>query len=96
MLKAYRQKRKIISEAANSAAEDGNELEEVETDFRKNIHLCEDFPSRVIKARNGLRPFIRKAKRDGKELYLKYNRLMIDGDAYEYDEITEDIVLTDK
>ena len=96
VLKSYREKRKTIREAGDAAIANGEERDEIETDFRKNIHMCEDYPARVMKARNDLRPFIRKAKSEGKEAYLRYDKLIIEGDAFVYDENNETIVLVDK
>ena len=33
--------------------------------------MCEDFPARVMKARNDLRPFLRKAKTEGQNAYIR-------------------------
>ena len=38
---------------------------DIDPEFRRDIRICEDFPARVIKARNDLRPFLRKAKWEG-------------------------------
>ena len=59
--------------------------------FRKNIHVSEDFPSRVIKWRNDLLPFLRGALKSGKRAYLKYDKLFIDKDRYVFNEGTDDI-----
>ena len=56
--------------------------------------MCEDYPARVIKARNDLRQFIRKAKSEGKEAFLRYGKLIIEDDAFVYDENNETIGLT--
>ena len=103
VLKAYRRKRKESNEKRDRAqnknenadgsqeGEDDEENVEDET-FRKEITVCEDFPSRVMKARNDLRGFLRNALKDKKEAYLKYDKLIIDGETFEYDETSEDIV----
>ena len=72
--------------------EGGEEESDDSETFRKEITVCEDFPSRVMKARNDLRRFLPDALKDKKEAYLKYDKLVINGDIYEYDETSEDIV----
>ncbi|MEW8544972.1 MAG: hypothetical protein AB2693_15715 [Candidatus Thiodiazotropha sp.] len=104
ILKSYRQKRRASNErekerGANreSSHEASNvEHENEETGFRKDITICEDFPSRVMKARNDLRKFLRDALANGSKAFLRYDKLVIEGDVYEYDAATEDIILIDK
>ena len=57
--------------------------------------VCEDFPSRVTKAQNVLRSFLREAFKNKKDAYLKYDRFVINGEMYDYDEASEDIVQVD-
>ena len=56
----------------------------------------EDFPGRVMKARNNLRKFLRDALQNNKKACLKYDKLIIEGEAYEYDSTLEDIVAVGK
>ena len=58
--------------------------------------MCEDFPGRVMKARNDLRKFLKNAVADGKHAYLKYDKLIINDQVFEYDNETGDIVQIDK
>lgn len=58
--------------------------------------MCEDFPIRAIKARNDLRNFLKRAAAEEKLAYLKYDKLIIDGKVYEYDNVAGDIVQVDK
>ena len=58
--------------------------------------MCEDFPSRVMKARNDLRIFLKIAVADGKLAYLKYYKLVINDQVFEYDNETGDIAQIDK
>ena len=39
--------------------------------------MCEDFPSRIMKARNDLRNFLKNAVADGKHAYQNYDKLVI-------------------
>ena len=95
ILKTYKQKKKQIREAENADIarnESGNEAGLiVDPEFRRDIHMCEDFPARVMKARNDLRP-----KTEGQNAYIRYDTLMIENSAYIYDEETEDIIAVDK
>ena len=58
--------------------------------------MCEDFPSRVMKARNDLRKYLKSAVADGKHAYLKYDKLVINDQVFEYDNKTGDIAQIDK
>ena len=69
---------------------------DIDTEFCKDIHNCEDFLAIVMKARNDLRPFLRKAKAVGRNTYIRYDTLIIDHSAYTYDADSEDIVLVEK
>lgn len=103
VLKKYKQKKKDIREAEIAAAanrgsnqSDDNDTDDIDPDFRRNIHICEDVPARVMKARNDLRPFLKKTKSEGREAYIKYDTLIIDDGAYIYDEESENIVQVEK
>lgn len=101
VLRTYRQKRKESNEkeeqktrAAQGGSDDvfdGDEDDTEET-FRKDITISEDFPSRVMKARNDLRSFLKSALANKKKAYLKFDKLVIDDQQYEYDVDSEDIV----
>ena len=54
-------------------------------DIRRNIRVNEDFPERVIKVRTKLYPFLKSSFEKDYDAYLKYDRLIIDGQEYEYD-----------
>ena len=58
--------------------------------------MCEDFPSRVMKARNDLGKFLRNAAADGKHAYLNYDKLVINDQVFEYDNEIGDIAQIDK
>ena len=109
VLKTYRQKRKIANDLikehenerqnANSADANGadDNLDEINFGlFRKDITMCADFPNRVMKARNDLRKFLKSAVAEEKRAYLKYDKLIIDGEVYEYDNVAGDIVQVDR
>ena len=109
VLKTYRQKRKIANDLikehenerqnANGADANGadDNLDEINFElFRKDITMCEDFSNRVMKARNDLRKFLKSAVAEEKRAYLKYDKLIIDGEVYEYDNVAGNIVQVDR
>ena len=109
VLKTYRQKRKIANdlirehenERQNANGADANGADDNPDEinfglFRKDITMCEDFPNRVMKARNDLRKFLKSAVAEEKRAYLKYDKLIIDGEIYEYDNVAGDIVQVDR
>ena len=104
VLKTYRQKRKdaneLIKELETEQQSAGNENKNpVLFDFwlfRKDITVCKDFLSLVMKARNDLRNFLKNAVADGKHAYLKYDKLVINDKVFEYDNETGDIAQIDK
>ena len=75
VLKAYREKRKnILNQALNNPT--------YEEDVWKIIRVSEDFPERIIKVRYKLYPFLNLGIEEGRHWYLKYDRLMVDGQEY--------------
>ena len=97
ILKSYREKRKEFNEreAERENAQGGSDEAahfDYDNSFRKVITVSEDFPSRVIKVRYHLRKFLRDALKANKNAYLKYDKLVIEGEIYEYDSTTADIV----
>ena len=97
ILKSYREKRKLLNEreAERENAQNGPDEDadyEADMSFRKDITVSEDFPSRVMKARYHLRKYLR----DALKAYLKYDKLIIEEEVYEYDSTLEDIVLIRK
>ena len=104
VLKTYREKRKQSNarekqcEGATGGSDDDRhgENDEFEENFRKDITACEDYPSRVMKARNNLRKFLKDALKDNKRAFLIYDKLIIEGDAYIYDQEAIDILLDGK
>ena len=92
VLKLHREKRKICNEREIEHQNATGDLDhdaqgELDDPFRKDITVSEDFPGRVMKARNYLRKFLRDALKNNKKAYLKYDKLIIEGEAYEYDSL---------
>ena len=54
----------------------GEQGVDIDPEFRRDIRISEDFSARVIKARNDLRPFLRKAKLAGQNTYMKYDTVI--------------------
>ena len=48
-----------------------------------------------MKAQPVLRSFLQEALKNKRDAYLKYDRLVINGEMYDYDEASEDIVQVD-
>lgn len=84
VLKAYREKRKRQNEqsAETTGASAAEQIEQSET---CRIRVCEDFPERVIKARSNLYSFLRSSIDSGRDAFLRYDRLIVDGQPYQYD-----------
>ena len=104
VLKTYRQTRKDANELIKgreieqqSAGNENENPDDIDFElFRKDITVCEDFPSRVMKARNVLRIFFKNAVADGKHAYSKYDKLVINDQVFEYDNETGGIAQIDK
>ena len=62
----------------------GNEHTD-DTDQAAEIRVSEDFPERVRKVRASLVKFLNQALKAGKDAYLRYDKLIVNGYAYEYD-----------
>ena len=103
-LKTYRKKRidanESIKERETEQQSAGNQNENPDDIdlglFRKDITVCEDFPSGVMKAINDFRQFLKSAVANGKHAYLKYDKLVINEQVFEYDNETGDIAQIDK
>ena len=98
---AAKEAEKQVQGAEGGEGEDSDNVSNYSEDtedglFRKDIHVSEDFPSRVMKSRNDLRPFLRDALKSGKKAFIKYDKLVIEKDAFMYDENTENIKLCSK
>ena len=82
VLKAYRDKRKnqqIVPNAGEPDIEGGDRNE-------RPVRISEDFPARVTKARANLYPFMKSCHEKQKDAYLKYDKLVIEGQSYIFNE----------
>ena len=78
VLKTYHEKRKnIVSQAPDNPTN--------EEDVWKTIYVSEYFPESVIRVRSKLYPFLKSSIVDGRNSYLNYDRLMVNGYEYTYD-----------
>ena len=50
------------------------------------VRVSEDFPLRVTKARTNLYPFLKSCHDREKAAYLRYDTLVVNGQAYVFDE----------
>ena len=72
VLKRYR----LIQKQARNSARGAGE----------KVRISEDFPDRVRKLRYSLIPFLQQALDAGKNAFLRYDKLIINGQTYVYDE----------
>lgn len=82
VLKAYKEKRK--TERESQTEEEGRVFENAEQPMN-TVRVGEDFPVRVRNVRKKLVPFLRKCLSEKKNAFMKYDKLVIDNDIYEYD-----------
>ena len=91
VLRAYRQKKKAMRE--NRAGQDQTENPEqadtvqdrIEDDGYSHIRVAEDFIERVTNDRTCLFPFMQDCLAEGKNAYLRYDKLVVDDVIHVYD-----------
>ena len=60
--------------------------------FKKTeLSVKEDFPPLIRATRKKLRPYLTDAIDDDKKAYLSYDKLVIDGERFKYDDVINDI-----
>ena len=99
ILKEYRKRRKEYNENRNvddrreyaSGGQPDDNTGGDDSPFRTNIYVSEDFPSRVSKARYNLRPFLKRELQDNNRAYIRNDKLVINGDIFEYDADNKDL-----
>ena len=94
VLKKYRDMRKAEREA--NAGKNDNAENENEVDLEPAVRIGEDFPYRVRNVRRKLIPFLKKSISEGKEAFLKYDKLCVEGDLYKYCEENKCPILIEK
>ena len=82
VIKRYRELRKTAREAS---AED-NVSNGASGGGVDRVRVSEDFPDRVRKVRSALIPFLRQSIRSGRNAYLRHDKLVVNGNAYVFDE----------
>ena len=91
VLKSFREKRKSrqADNVQDPPAENGNGNDgDEQPDAHRNIRVSEDFPERVVKVRSELYPFLKSSIEQGHEdVFFRYDRLVVDGQEYEYDSV---------
>ncbi|KAH3868084.1 hypothetical protein DPMN_031221 [Dreissena polymorpha] len=85
VIKRYREQRKSDRENESSDAH-SNEASTTDTVSKKRVRVSEDFPERVRKARSSLIPFLKESLEAGKNAYLRFDKLIVNGKSYVYDE----------
>lgn len=87
IIKRYRELRKSVREAHPRDNVDGAGGAEPTSGIR--VRVSEDFPDRVRKARSALIPFLKQSIDSGKNAYLRFDKLVVNGNSYIYDETRE-------
>ena len=82
MLRVDREKRKNQHNVLNAGESnmEGNDRNE------RQVRISEDFPTRVTKARANLYPFMKSCHEKQKDAYLKYDKLVVEGQSYIFNE----------
>ena len=80
ILKRYREIRNARPEQPSSDTGNADDADQPAT-----VRISEDFPERVRKVRGLLIKFLNQALRAGKDAYIRYDRLIVNDYAYEYD-----------
>ena len=60
---------------------------------RSKFSVAEDYPQRISKVHRAFTPFLREAINEGKRAYLQYDKLIINGERYFFDEEKKEPVL---
>ena len=90
VLKVYREKRKtqrndqtVQADAATNGADENRTDKQPE--ITRQIRVSEDFPERVVKACSRLYSFLKSSLESGRQAFLRYDCLIVDGQEFEYD-----------
>ena len=75
---------KLIAKNAKNIVNKAPDNPKNEEDACKTICASEYFPERVIRVRSKLHPFLNLSIEEERNSYLKYDRLMVDGQEYTY------------
>ena len=88
VIKRYREIRKSAREACSNN-DVNDDVPGDEPTHGNKIRVSEDFPDRVRKARSALIPFLRQSLDSGKDAYLRFDKLVVNGYTYIYDDVKE-------
>ena len=90
ILKRYRELRRAERERAPANGEEAGDNEgNGRSENVSKVRVSEDFPDRVRKVRSLLIRFLDQAIKSGKEAYLRYDKLVVNGYSFEYDYVKE-------
>ena len=87
VLKAYREKR--ANEQENNSQASG---QDADTRSEPKVRVAEDFSTRVRRIRRCLHPFLKNYLKENQDAYIKFDKLVVDGTVYTYDEDTKSLV----
>ena len=82
VIKRYRELRK----SAREASSDDNVSNVASGGSSDRVRVSEDFPDRVRKVRSALIPFLRQSIQSGRNAYQRHDKLVVNGNAYVFDE----------
>ena len=96
ILRAYREKKKAIrarktprdgasGDNVQEGDEQGDNQPQGDEDGYEDVRVSEDFVERVANVRTKLFPFMMDCIKDGKNAYLKYDKLVVDDIVHDYD-----------
>ena len=97
ILKTYRQKQKEKRENQSSQSNendtrdrgDQNNITAKPNSYMKDVRVTEDFVERVTRDRTALYPFMKDCWKEGKQAFLRYDQLVVDGVPHVYDDETK-------
>ena len=89
VLKVYRQKQKEKREnqSAQGSGDIGQNNDDItqENSYMEDMRVTEDYVERVTRDRTALYPFMKDCWRDGKDAFLRYDQLVVEGVPHVYD-----------
>ena len=88
VLKAYREKRS--NEQENGSQTSGQDASD--RNAERGVRVAEDFSARVRRIRRCLHPFLIDYLKETQDAYIRFDKLVVNGTVYSYDEETKSLV----
>ena len=88
VLKAYREKRS--NEQENGSQTSGQDASD--RNAEPGVRVAEDFSARVRRIRRCLHPFLIDYLKETQDAYIRFDKLVVNGTVYSYDEETKSLV----